>query len=207
MQQSPDSPNGPGVSTEPTPSTTEVPEVQVHSNEDLPELECAVCFSQFNNVFNTPKVLQCGHTFCLECLARMNIKSSQPASLQCPLCRAFTPLPTLGLPKLDTDVAVLSCLPEAMQHVYSIRFNRNKCKLQVKRIPSSIPASLNNQRHSLDLGSPVSADEDQDRPRGVAPFFSRLMRLPMCRAFLMISSMLIMVSLTIGISILLSKRK
>lgn len=207
MQRSPDSPNGPGVSTEPTLSTTEVPEVQVHSNEDLPELECAVCFSQFNNVFNTPKVLQCGHTFCLECLARMNIKSSQPASLQCPLCRAFTPLPTLGLPKLDTDVEVLSCLPEAMQHVYSIRFNRNKCKLQVKRIPSSIPASLNNQRHSLDLGSPISADEDQDRPRGVAPFFSRLMRLPMCRAFLMISSMLIMVSLTIGISILLSTRK
>ncbi|KAI5086630.1 RING finger protein 223-like, partial [Silurus meridionalis] len=89
-------------------------------NDDLPDLECAVCFSQFNNVFNTPKVLQCGHTFCLECLARINIKSSQPDSLQCPLCRAYTPVPTLGLPKLATDIVVLSCLPEAMQRVYSI---------------------------------------------------------------------------------------
>lgn len=207
MEQSSYSPDGPGKPTETTPSTTDVSEVQVHSNDDLPELECAVCFSQFNNVFNMPKVLQCGHTFCLECLARINIKSSQPASLQCPLCRAYTPVPSLGLPKLDTDVVVLSCLPEGMQHVYSIRFNRNRGKLQVKRIPSSIPASLNNQRCSLDLRTPVSTDEDQDTPSRGAPFFTRLMRIPMCRALLMISAMLIMVSLTIGISILLSTHK
>ncbi|XP_026772024.1 RING finger protein 225 [Pangasianodon hypophthalmus] len=206
MERSPYAPDGPNVPTEPTPSTADVSEAQVHSNNDLPELECAVCFSQFDNVFNTPKVLQCGHTFCLECLARINIKSSQPESLQCPLCRAYTPLPTLGLPKLATDVEVLSCLPETMQHVYSIRFNRNRGKLQVKRIPSSIPASPNNQRRSLDLGTPVSTDAEQDTRRGVCPFFSRLMRIPMCRAFFMISGMVIMVSLTIGIGILLSQR-
>lgn len=207
MEQSPNSaPDGPGVPTEPTPSTTAVSEVHGYSNDDLPELECAVCFSQFNNVFNTPKVLQCGHTFCLECLARINVKSSQPESLQCPLCRAYTPLPILGLPKLATDVAVLSCLPEAMQHVYSIRFNRDRGRLQVKRIPSSVPASPHNQHHSLDLGTPVSTEENQDTRRGVCPFFNRLMRIPTCRAFFMISGMLIMVSLTIGISILLSKK-
>lgn len=206
MEHSPYGADGPGVPTEPTLSATDVSIVQGYSPDDLPELECAVCFSQFNNVFNTPKVLQCGHTFCLECLARINIKSSQPESLQCPLCRAYTPLPNFGLPKLDTDVVVLSCLPEAMQHVYSIRFNRNRGKLQVKRIPSSIPASQSNQRRSLDLGGPVSTDNEQDSRRGICPFFSRLLRIPTCRAFFMIAGMLIMVSLAIGISIFLSKR-
>lgn len=203
MERSPYAPDDPG---EPAASAADVSAAPVASNDELPELECAVCFSQFNNVFNTPKVLQCGHTFCLECLARINVKSAQPESLQCPLCRAYTPLPTLGLPKLATDAAVLSCLPEAMQHVYSIRFSRNRGKLQVKRIPSSIPPSPNNQRRSLDLGTPSSGDDDQETRRGRCPFFGRLMRIPMCRAFFMISSMLIMVSLTICISIILQRR-
>lgn len=97
------------------------------------DLECSICFSQFNNVFRCPKVLRCGHTFCLECLARINVKSADPEAVQCPLCRGFTPLPALGLPKLTTDSAVLACLPATMQKVYSIRFQRNKGKLRVKR--------------------------------------------------------------------------
>lgn len=106
--------------------------VTSQSSED-PDLECSICFSQFNNVFRCPKMLQCKHTFCLECLARINVKSSEPNAIQCPLCRSLTPLPTLGLPKLTTDSDVLSYLPAAMQRVYSIRFHRNKGKLQVKR--------------------------------------------------------------------------
>lgn len=103
------------------------------SEENCPDLECAICFSQFNNVFRCPKMLQCKHTFCLECLARMNVKSAEPNAIQCPLCRSFTPLPSLGLPKLATDSDVLSYLPAAMQRVYSIRFLRSKGKLEVKR--------------------------------------------------------------------------
>lgn len=98
-----------------------------------PDLECSICFSQFNNIFRCPKMLQCGHTFCLECLARINVKSTDPEAIQCPLCRSFTPLPALGLPKLTTDPAVLAYLPATMQKVYSIRFQRNKGKLRVKR--------------------------------------------------------------------------
>ncbi|KAM9447198.1 E3 ubiquitin-protein ligase RNF183 [Clarias gariepinus] len=204
MEQSPYAPDDQGASSGPSSDVREVP---AYSSDDLPELECAVCFSQFNNVFNTPKVLQCGHTFCLECLARINVKSSQPESLQCPLCRAYTPLPTLGLPKLDTDTTVLSCLPDTMQHVYSIRFNRGKGKLQIKRVPSSVPASLNNQRRSLDLGPAITVEEDQDTQSGSCPSFRQLMRIPSCRAFVMVSGVLIMVSLTIGISIILSSPK
>lgn len=101
--------------------------------DSCPDLECTICFSQFNNVFRCPKMLQCKHTFCLECLARINVKSAQPSAIQCPLCRSLTPLPTLGLPRLATDSDVLSCLPATMQRVYSVRFVRSKGKLQVKR--------------------------------------------------------------------------
>lgn len=111
-----------------------------------PDLECSICFSQFNNVFRCPKMLQCKHTFCLECLARINVKSAQPSTIQCPLCRGVTPLPALGLPTLATDVSVLTYLPAAMQRVYSIRFLRSKGRLQVKRYGSS-PETLAGRCH------------------------------------------------------------
>ncbi|KAI1901142.1 hypothetical protein AGOR_G00057150 [Albula goreensis] len=109
------------------------------ADAEAPDLECAICFSQFNNVFRTPKMLQCRHTFCLECLARMNVKSPAPEAIQCPLCRGVTPLPSLGLPKLDNNPTILSYLPEAMQRVYSVRFNRSKGRLQVKRPRGHLP--------------------------------------------------------------------
>lgn len=103
------------------------------SQESNPDLECSICFSQFNNIFRCPKMLHCKHTFCLECLARINVKAAEPSTIQCPLCRGLTPLPALGLPRLATDPSVLSYLPAAMQRVYSIRFLRSKGKLEVKR--------------------------------------------------------------------------
>uniref|UniRef100_A0A3Q3WNH5 RING-type domain-containing protein n=1 Tax=Mola mola TaxID=94237 RepID=A0A3Q3WNH5_MOLML len=81
------------------------------SEDSSPDLECSICFSQFNNVFRCPKMLQCKHTFCLECLARINVKSAQPSAIQCPLCRSLTLLPALGLPRLATDSDVLAYLP------------------------------------------------------------------------------------------------
>lgn len=117
----------------PSPDLHLSPHQSQWSEDTCPDLECAICFSQFNNVFRCPKMLQCRHTFCLECLARINVKSAQPDAIQCPLCRGFTPLPTLGLPRLATDSDVLSYLPATMQRVYSVRFLRSKGKLQVKR--------------------------------------------------------------------------
>ncbi|XP_051807060.1 E3 ubiquitin-protein ligase RNF152 [Acanthochromis polyacanthus] len=182
-----------------------VPEAGRRCSEDL-DLECSVCFSRFNNVFRCPKVLQCRHTFCLECLARINVKASEPSAIQCPLCRSFTPLPALGLPKLDTDAHVLSCLPAAMQRVYSIRFSRNKGKLQVKR-PSDTQqrwtrrslASLRSVDRSLDVGLP-SPPAGGDGEVGGA--LLRLTERPACRALLLMSVVMMLVMLT-GIIIFL----
>ncbi|XP_069039308.1 RING finger protein 225 [Lepisosteus oculatus] len=172
--------------------------------EVSPDLECAICFSQFNNVFRTPKMLQCQHTFCLECLARMNVKSSQPDTIRCPLCRGLTPLPNLGLPKLDNNPAILSYLPEAMQRVYSIRFNRNKGRLLVKR-PTEVHGlpPLCTVSQSLDVGLPSDhAARGQSQGNALMHMSSK----PLCRAFIMVSVVLSMVLLTCTIIFIISRK-
>ncbi|XP_029573873.1 RING finger protein 223 [Salmo trutta] len=181
-------------------------------DEGAPDLECAICFSQFNNVFRTPKMLQCNHTFCLECLARMNVKSAKPDSIQCPLCRGHTPLPDLGLPKLTTDRAVISYLPTTMQRVYSIRFNRDKGKLQVKRTTDAPPPlnSLRSISHSLDVGLPSPPGGSGDVEGGQRRRLGALLRLchrPGCRASLLVSVVMMMVVLTCVIIFLLAYKQ
>ncbi|KAL0979843.1 hypothetical protein UPYG_G00190550 [Umbra pygmaea] len=180
------------------------PDISSHHqcDEGAPDLECSICFSQFNNVFRTPKMLQCQHTFCLECLARMNVKSIKPDTIQCPLCRGLTPLPELGLPKLTTDPAVLSYLPAAMQHVYSIRFNRNKGKLKVNRHTDAAPSlpPLRSVSKSLDVGQPSPQEGGMGRTDVEAGRrFGMLVRMSGrtgCKVSLLVSVVLVTVMLT-----------
>lgn len=54
--------------------------------------ECPVCWSPFNNTFHTPKVLDCFHSFCVECLAHLSLLSPSRRRVLCPLCRQPTVL-------------------------------------------------------------------------------------------------------------------
>ncbi|XP_041094429.1 E3 ubiquitin-protein ligase RNF183-like [Polyodon spathula] len=78
-----------------------------------PQTDCAICWSPYNNTFQTPKLLLCQHSFCLECLARMSLtlNPDAPGGLTCPLCRRVTPM-ELGQPitELPTDQALLASL-------------------------------------------------------------------------------------------------
>uniref|UniRef100_A0A3B3H9S0 RING-type domain-containing protein n=1 Tax=Oryzias latipes TaxID=8090 RepID=A0A3B3H9S0_ORYLA len=85
-------------------------------------LECSVCCSTFDNIFRTPKLLDCTHTFCLECLSRLRTISPAPQVLNgeskhltCPICRRPTTLPPEGPPALTTNLAVLCQLPRHQQ--------------------------------------------------------------------------------------------
>ncbi|XP_059193710.1 uncharacterized protein LOC131975159 [Centropristis striata] len=166
------------------------------SEESCPDLECSICFSQFNNVFRCPKMLQCKHTFCLECLARINVKSADPNAIQCPLCRSLTPLPTLGLPRLATNSDMLSYLPAAMQRVYSIRFTRNKGKLKVKRSEGQRRWARRSMNRSLDVGLPSPPDRGRVQAGGVGGALFSLTGRPACRAFLLSSVVMMMLLLT-----------
>ncbi|XP_036395352.1 E3 ubiquitin-protein ligase RNF183 [Megalops cyprinoides] len=110
--------------------------------DDIEDTECVVCFCSYDNVFKTPKILSCGHTFCLECLARINVSSPEIKSLPCPVCRELTDLPHgRDLPHLDNNEDVFRKLPPEMQRAQSVRFKRSKGKLVLKKPPPGTPSS------------------------------------------------------------------
>ncbi|XP_076006359.1 E3 ubiquitin-protein ligase RNF183 [Genypterus blacodes] len=107
---------------------------------DVEETECSVCFCSYDNIFKTPKLLSCGHTFCLECLARINVTVPEVKTLPCPVCRELTALPHgQDLPRLGNNQDIIGKLPPDMQRALSIRFQRSKGKLVLKKPASSGP--------------------------------------------------------------------
>ncbi|XP_069774450.1 RING finger protein 223 [Narcine bancroftii] len=80
-------------------------------------LECIICFSNYDNIFKAPKLLECQHTFCLECLSRL--MASKPAEeadgITCPFCRHKTVVSEPGPPALQTNQSLLAKLPPQLQ--------------------------------------------------------------------------------------------
>ncbi|XP_065136798.1 E3 ubiquitin-protein ligase RNF183 [Paramisgurnus dabryanus] len=115
------------------------------ATDDLEDLECIVCFCNFDNVFKAPKLLSCGHTFCLECLARINVNSAELKTLTCPICREPTEIRHgRDLPHLGNNEDIFRKLPPDMQRVLSVRFQRSKGKLVLKKNSSGpVKTTLN----------------------------------------------------------------
>ena len=56
------------------------------------QLECSICLDPFND----PKLLQCFHVFCKDCLEPLVLQNQHGLSLRCPNCRRSTLLPANG---------------------------------------------------------------------------------------------------------------
>lgn len=134
-------------------------------------VECLICVSPFDGAFKLPKRLDCGHVFCLECLARLSLATAGGGeAVACPVCRAPTRLaPRGGLPALPTQVGLLpreARAPPARQG--SVRFDRRRGLLYLR--PPSAPGPRKTRAARppppppLRLGRPLSRRLTLDSP-------------------------------------------
>ncbi|KAL6118550.1 uncharacterized protein ACO6RY_03336 [Pungitius sinensis] len=84
------------------------------------DVECPVCYQEYNQHSKCPRMLECLHVFCTECLERIQLRPLErplgaggAAALPCPLCRHLTPLETGGALCLPRNSRILAGLPPA----------------------------------------------------------------------------------------------
>ncbi|XP_004597109.2 RING finger protein 225 [Ochotona princeps] len=124
-------------------------------------VECLICVSPFDGMFKLPKCLDCGHVFCLECLARLSLATAGGGdAVACPVCRAPTRLaPRRGLPALPTQPGLLPCDARTpLPRQGSVRFDRRRGLLYL-RPPPPLPGSRKARAAlppPLRLGRPLS---------------------------------------------------
>ena len=63
------------------------------------QLNCSICLDTYTD----PKLLQCFHVFCRQCLVPLGVRDQQgQLSLTCPTCRQVTPIPARGVTGLQS---------------------------------------------------------------------------------------------------------
>jgi DNA-directed RNA polymerase subunit RPC12/RpoP len=78
------------------------------------ELRCPICY----NLFIDPRTLNCGHSFCTECLRKYYEKIGKNNWLDCPVCRNRTTVPTRNILDLPKNIALANSV-EKLKKGYS----------------------------------------------------------------------------------------
>jgi len=76
--------------------------------EDFNEsfLTCSTCLCMYNSQEQTPKLLPCSHTVCLECLHRIVATFARDSQFRCPICRELINIPRGGVQALPPSFLV-----------------------------------------------------------------------------------------------------
>ncbi|XP_029469465.1 E3 ubiquitin-protein ligase RNF183 [Rhinatrema bivittatum] len=175
-----------------------------------PEADCPVCWSPYNNTFRTPKLLDCGHCFCLECLARLSLVSQPCSRLQCPLCRQPTVLqPKQPITDLPTNSAVLAQLRlepnQIMLEGRQLCFKDSRTSRFFTRQPTVYTLTL-----GMEQGGQPEMSPNQVHPHpATIPSHSSLchcFRNPQFRIFLYLMATMLSVTLLLIFSIFWTRR-
>ena len=96
---------------------TEDPSVAEQALKKLgDQLTCAICLEDYKD----PKLLQCFHVYCKDCLERLVLQDRQGLSLRCPSCRRSTLLPPNSISGLQPAFHI--------HHLFEIRDALEKIK-------------------------------------------------------------------------------
>ncbi|XP_036410819.1 E3 ubiquitin-protein ligase RNF152-like [Megalops cyprinoides] len=75
------------------------------------EYECKICYNYYDLDRRAPKILECLHTFCEECLNTLHLREDRPWRIGCPLCRHRTPVPEYRIQNLPNNTNVIQAFP------------------------------------------------------------------------------------------------
>ncbi|MBN3295717.1 RN182 ligase, partial [Amia calva] len=75
------------------------------------EHECKICYNYFDLDRRAPKILECLHTFCEECLNTLHLREERPWRIGCPICRHRTPVPDYRIQNLPNNTKVTETFP------------------------------------------------------------------------------------------------
>ncbi|KAM6949066.1 uncharacterized protein FYW47_015435 [Aplochiton taeniatus] len=92
------------------PATASIPGGVTESTE----VECPICYQEYNQYNKCPRMLECLHVFCTECLQRIQLCPCDPhcpPAISCPLCRHPTPLEMGDALSLPCNSRILAQLP------------------------------------------------------------------------------------------------
>ncbi|XP_074639939.1 LOW QUALITY PROTEIN: E3 ubiquitin-protein ligase RNF182 [Gouania willdenowi] len=94
-----------------------VPVPDLSTVEPTDVQECPVCYQEYNPYNKCPRILECLHVFCSECLQRIQLCPFDPAdphspeAIPCPLCRHLTLLENGDPLTLPCNSLILARLP------------------------------------------------------------------------------------------------
>ncbi|XP_058482149.1 RING finger domain-containing protein [Solea solea] len=90
---------------------------------DPMDVECPICYQEYNQYNKCPRMLECLHVFCTECLQRIQLcrfeppDPHSPPAIPCPLCRHLTPLESGDALTLPCNSRILARLPPLALHL------------------------------------------------------------------------------------------
>ncbi len=107
----------------------------------LGHLECAICSERFKQ----PKLLECSHSFCLECLQQLRQNSPGFTKMSCPVCRQETLLKENGIDGLKMNIIATSLLEDIEKQETQLK------QQQGKQVPGQELVSKCNKHTGNDL--------------------------------------------------------
>lgn len=138
------------------------------------DVECPICYQEYNQYNKRPRMLECLHVFCTECLQRIQLCPCEPPdphsppAIPCPLCRHLTPLESGDALSLPCNSRILASLPHTAFRLPGAKATR------LARVTQRVVLSLeaDNRDTRFIILPTVSLRVQQmhpDRPYGTAP--------------------------------------
>ena len=83
--------------------------LQSNTSDPHELLTCGICTESYDDTTHQAKFLACYHTFCLDCLTKLDKnKTANPDTIECPNCRFETRLPENGIDGLQNNFYIAS---------------------------------------------------------------------------------------------------